>query len=55
MGKGSRRRPTQISQDVFERNWDRVFGLARRPLTVAATTKSKTTIRTRNKSRLTHG
>jgi hypothetical protein len=25
-GKGSKRRPCQVSREEFEKNWDRIFG-----------------------------
>ena len=25
-GKGSKRRPQQVSRDIFEKNWERIFG-----------------------------
>ena len=31
MGKGSKRRPKEITQEQFEDNWDRIFGRKKTP------------------------
>lgn len=33
MGKGSKRRPSYVSRDTFDDNWDRIFGTPHKPTT----------------------